>query len=203
MKITNLVLAALLCFSVTCFAQTAKKTLLLDDFEGQISGGPDGTVDFGTGGGSAVEVVADTSIKNTGNQSIKVSYDAVSGGYMWVARGFDLDAKNAAWLLKPEDIDWKKFNAISFYMYGSDSKAKIAFDIKDNGKEIWRFLVDDNFTGWKEIVCPFKDFQARQDWQPDNAEKNATIDFPIKSYQFEPLPVGKGVVYFDTVELQE
>jgi hypothetical protein len=177
------------------------KVVLLDDFENPVSGGPDGSVDFGSGAGSLVEVTASTDTKYSGNQSLKVVFDAVSDGYMWVARGFGLDAKNTAWLIRPEAINWKGFSAFSFYMFGSDSKAKIAFDIKDDGNEMWRFIAEDNFTGWKQIVCPFKDFFARGDWQPDNADKNAQMNFPIESFQFEPRPVAKGTVYFDRVEL--
>ena len=88
-------------------------------------------------------------------------------------------------------------------MYGSDSKTKVAFDIKDNGNEMWRFMLEDNFKGWKQIVCPFKDFFARGDWQPNSADKNYTLDFPIKSFQFEPLPEAKGALYFDDVRLLE
>jgi hypothetical protein len=120
---------------------------------------------------------------------------------MWMARGVNLDARNAQWLVKPEDIKWSEYNTFSFYMYGSDAKTKVAFDIKDNGNEIWRFMVEDNFIGWKQVVCPFSAFFARDDWQPDNADKNATLDYPIKSYQFEPRPEAKGTLYFDTVEL--
>lgn len=182
-----------------CFAQ--EKTILLDDFEGVISGGPDGTVDFGAGNGSSVEVRASTDIKHSGNQSIKVTFDAVANGYMWIARGFDLDAKNTDWLVKPQDIKWDEYSAISFYMYGSNSRVNLAFDIKDNGNEIWRFMVEDNFKGWKQIACPFKEFIVRDDWQPDNADKNGALDFPIRSFQFEPRPQAQGALYFDTVEL--
>jgi hypothetical protein len=199
MKTLYLVLISVLCTISLCCAQN--KDLLLDDFEGQITGGPDGTIDFGAGAGSSVEVIAAADIKNTGMQAIKVTYDAISDGYMWVARGFGLDAKNAAWLVKPVDIDWKAYKAVTFYMYGSGSKAAIAFDIKDNGNEIWRSMVTDDFQGWKKIVCPLDKFFVRGDWQPDNADKNAALDFPVKSYQFEPRPIAKGVVYFDTVSL--
>jgi hypothetical protein len=199
MKTWHLFLGLVFCAFISCSAQ--EKSLLIDDFEIPISGGPDGTVDFGSGGGSTVEVTGATDIKYKGQQSIKVVYDAVAGGYMWIARGFDLDAKNAAWLIRPEDIDWQKFNAISFYMYGSDSKANIAFDVKDNGYEIWRFMIEDNFKGWQKIVCPFNEFFVRGDWQPNNADKNATLDFPLRNFQFEPRPEAKGTVYFDTVEL--
>jgi len=199
MKGLSFCIFLLLCFVTFSFAQDNE--LVIDSFEVEISGGPEGTLDFGAGNGSSVEVTAATDIKNSGNQAIKVTYDAVSGGYMWVARGFSLDSKNAGWLVKPEAIDWKEYSAISFYMYGSDSKARIAFDLKDNGNEMWRFLLEDNFKGWKRIVCPFNEFFARGDWQPDSSDKNATMDFPLKSYQFEVLPPAKGALYFDDVKL--
>lgn len=198
-RIAHFVFGFVLLAATFCYAQ--ENTLLVEDFESAIYGGPDGTMDFGAGGGSAIEVIAATDIVHSGKQSIKITYDAVSDGYMWVAKGFDLDAKNAAWLVKPKDIAWSEYKAIAFYMYGTDSKAKIAFDAKDNGNEMWRFMFEDDFKGWKQIVCPLSDFFARGDWQPDSADKNAALDFPIKSFQFEPRPDAKGTLYFDSVEL--
>ncbi len=196
-----LVLAAALVLGLwfSSFAET--DYLLIDDFEVPISGGPEGTVDFGAGNGSSVEVTAETGTKKSGDQSIKITYDAVPGGYMYIARGAGLDAKNASWLLKPEDIKWEDYSAISFYLYGSDSKQTIAFDIKDNGGELWRFTFVDDFKGWKKVICSFDKFMVRDDWQPDSADKNWALDFPIKIFQFEPLPEGKGTIYIDTVEL--
>lgn len=186
---------------LTVMGCAQEQALLIDGFENPLSGGADGTVDFGAGGGSAVEVNASSEIKHSGNQSIKIVYDAVPGGYMWVARGFGLDAKNTDWLMKPEEIAWEKYQAFSFYLYGSDSKTTIAFDLKDKGNEMWRFLLEDNFQGWKEMILPFAEFFARSDWQPNNAEKNGVLDFPIKSFQFEPRPEAKGTLYFDDVSL--
>lgn len=197
----KIILSLGIVFSLAFFSFAEEGNLLLDGFEGAISGGPDGTLDFGAGGGSNVEVVAIKSEKQEGTQAIEVTYDAVPGGYLWVARGFELDAKNAGWLVKPEKIDWKQYKAIGFWMYGSDSKGKVAFDVKDNGGEMWRYLTVDNFKGWKQIVCPFNEFSARSDWQPDAADKNGTMDFPLKSYQLEPLPPAKGTLIFDRVEL--
>lgn len=193
-----------LLFTVHCSLCTdsyAQDKLLIDDFEGAVSGGPAGTVDYGSGNGSSVEVTAAADVRQSGSQSLKIVYDAVPGGYIWVARGAGLDAKNSSWLVNPEDIDWKKYDTVSFYIYGADSKVRIAFDIKDNGGEIWRFIIDDGFKGWKEFDCSFADFFARDDWQPDSAEKNGRLDFPLKSYQFEPLPEAKGAIYVDDVEL--
>jgi hypothetical protein len=188
-------------FSAVSFSYAQSESLLIDDFEGALSGPPSGTVDFGAGGGCSLEVSADTQIKYSGKQSLKAQYNAVSGGYMWIARGFGLDAQNSSWLIKPEEIAWQDYKAFSFYLYGNNSKVQVAFDIKDSGNEMWRFLVEDNFTGWKQVVCPFKDFFPRDDWQPDSADKNALLDFPLKSFQFEPRPEAKGTLYFDSVSL--
>ena len=110
-----LVLIFVLASAIFCFAE--KNFLLIDDFEVSISGGPTGTVDFGAGNGSTLEVSASTDIKQTGQQAIRIDFDAVEGGYIWVARGKGLDAKNSAWLINPEDVRWDKYNGISFYMY--------------------------------------------------------------------------------------
>lgn len=183
------------------FAQS--NALLIDSLEGVISGGEEGTVDFGAGGGSSVSVAASTDIKQSAEQSLQITYDAVAGGYMWVARGFGLDAKNTNWLVEPDAITWTSYSGIAFYLYGSDSGTTIAFDIKDSQNEMWRTMIMDDFEGWKQIILPFEEFYARTDWQPDDAEKNDVLDFPIKSYQLEPKAVAQGVIYLDTVELVE
>ncbi|MCM8800106.1 MAG: hypothetical protein NC900_05220 [Candidatus Omnitrophica bacterium] len=179
----------------------AEDSLLIDDFENPIFGGPEGSVDFGSGNGSEIKVLATEEIKYSGKQAIRVDFKAKEGGYMWVARGFDLDASNARWLVNPQDINWSDYYAISFYMYGTDSKAEVVLDIKDSGSEMRRFLFKDDFSGWKRIICPFDKFFVRTDWQPDSSDRNAILDFPLKSYQFEILPSAEGTLYFDKVEL--
>ncbi len=196
-----LIFTAVLFLGVIAICFAAEGNLMIDDMEKAVVGGSKGTVDFGAGNGSSVNVTVATDIKNTGNQSLKVDYDAVTGGYIYVAKGEGLDAKNAGWMVKPEDVKWEEYNAVSFYMYGADSKQKIALDIKDNGNELWRFTIIDDFKGWKKVVCEFDKFMVRDDWQSDAADKNSKLDFPIKIFQFEPLPEGKGTLYFDTVEL--
>jgi hypothetical protein len=196
-----LVMMAVFVFVSTGFAQVEKKVLVLDDFEGEITTGK--TIDAGAGNGSSVAVSADKTIKQSGEQSLKIVYDAVSGGYIWVARGYNLDVKGAAlWTSEPEKINWSNYGAISFYMYGSDSKMRMAFDIKDAGGEMFRFMVKDDFKGWKLIVCPFDQFFPRGDWQPPTAQVNGKLDFPIKSFQFEPIAVAKGTTYVDEVALE-
>jgi len=94
-----LVVTLMLLAAGNCLAEG--DNLLLDDFEVTVTSGLDGTVDSGAGNGSSVQVSAATDIKNSGNQALKVVYDAVSGGYIYVARGSGLDAKNANWKIKP------------------------------------------------------------------------------------------------------
>jgi len=176
----------------------APAEVAIDSFEGAIN---KETVDYGASEGSLLKVEADTKIKVCGTQSLKIDYELKPSGYMWIARGYDLDVKGAAkWEIDPQNIKWRAYNAISLQMYGTGSNGVVAFDIKDKGGEIWRYIIDDDFTGWKEIVCPFKAFFPRRDWQPDSATKNETLDFPVMSFQFEPRLPGKGVYYFDCVK---
>jgi hypothetical protein len=86
-------------------------------------------------------------------------------------------------------------------MHGENSGVSIAFDIIDSGFEYFRFMVKDNFVGWQQIICPFDQFSARGDWQPNKAEKNARLDFPVSAFQFEPRPIAQGTLYFDYVHL--
>ncbi|MDI6606538.1 MAG: carbohydrate binding domain-containing protein [Candidatus Omnitrophota bacterium] len=199
MKKIFLSLVFIFCAFALCSAQ--QEVLLIDDFEGVLDGGPDGTVDFGADAGSTVNVSADTQIKYCANQSMKIDYFANAGGYMWVARGYNLDAANSSWLVRPDEIDWARYNSFSFYIYGTASKALIAFDIKDNGGQIWRFTFEDNAKGWQRIICPFDTFSVRNDWQPQGADNNGKLDFPIASYQFEVLPQGEGTLHFDCISL--
>lgn len=204
MRQNFVLLSVLLLFicPILCSAQESK-VLVLDDFEDEIISGPKGTIDAGSGNGSSIQVSADHENKYGGEQSLKIVYDAVSGGYMWVARGYNLDVKGAAqWSVKPQDIDWSKYTAITFYMNGSNSLASIAFDIKDAGKEMFRFMIKDDFTGWKKMTCSFDQFFPRGDWQPADADVNGVLDFPVMSFQFEPIAIKNGSVHIDDVSLE-
>ncbi len=172
---------------------------LLDDFRGEINAE---TVDYGSSDNSEIEVSGSEDNKFCGDQSLRLSYQLNCGGYMWAGRGYKLDIEGAAaWLVEPNDIDWRRYNAVRLAMYGQNSGAIYAFDLKDKGGEVWRFLIDDDFEGWQKIILPFDNFFSRRDWQPDEAEVTQSLDFPIFSYQFEPIVPGERVVYFDCVTL--
>ena len=199
MKRSNFItlVSLLICVFIGC--AKVPDEVMIDSFEWPID---KETVDYGASEGSSVKVEADTQQKVCDAQSLKIEYELKPSGYMWIARGYGLDVKGAArWLIAPAEIKWKAYNAISLQIYGSNSGGVVAFDIKDAKGEIWRFIIDDDFSGWKEIICPFKDFFVRRDWQPDKATKNDLIDFPIMSFQFEPRLPGTGTFYFDCVKV--
>ncbi|MCK4917599.1 MAG: hypothetical protein KAJ14_10925 [Candidatus Omnitrophica bacterium] len=190
-------LSLIVLFLVGC--SQSPKEVLLDSFEGELN---KETVDFGSAEGSSVQVFADRDKKVCGDQSLKIEYNLKPTGYMWVSRGYNLDVKGAAkWQVHPKDVEWSKYNSVSVQMYGSNSNGVIALDLKDKGGEIWRFLIDDDFSGWKEIICPIIEFFPRSDWQPDIAEKNEILDFPLMSFQFEPRIFGVNEFYFDCFKL--
>lgn len=199
MRTGNIFMTGFAFFILLAGCVNAPTEVIIDSFEGPLT---KETVDYGASEGTSLKVEADTTIKICGNQSLKIEYELKPSGYMWIARGYNLDVKGAAkWEVLPQDVKWRSYNAISLEMYGTNSGGVVAFDIKDKGGEIWRYIIDDDFTGWKEITCPFKDFFVRKDWQPDSATKNETLDFPVMSFQFEPRLPGKGVYYFDCVKL--
>jgi len=192
-----LFISLFLIFSSNCAKGPSE--LLLDSFEGRIN---KETVDFGSSENSSLKVTASRDIKACGEQSLKLDYQLNPSGYMWVARGYGLDIEGAAqWLIEPEDINWAEYNAFSLSMYGHDSRGVIAFDLKDSGGELWRFFLDDDTSGWKEVVCPFTEFFPRGDWQPEGSDGNQVLDLPIVSFQLEPRIMGRGVYYFDCIKL--
>lgn len=176
--------------------------LVIDSFEGKITGGPDATVDYGSGAGAKVSVFPEKAVVYHGRQSLKIVYDNSEGGYMWIARGYNLTIENAAqWVVRPEKIKWDKYDTLVFYLYGEGNGNDIAVDIIDSGKEYWRYLIKDDTKGWKEVVISFSSFSVRTDWQPDSADRNNKMDFPINVFQFEPK-TGMGIVYMDKVCLR-
>ena len=186
-----------------CLYKQKSPVLIIDSFEGKIIGGENATVDYGSGAGATVDVSPAREPVIDGRQSLKIVYDVSGGGYMWIARGYNLAQKNAAqWRVSPEKIEWENYDALIFHLYGEASDNKIAVDLIDNGKEYWRFLITDDTIGWKELIIPFSDFSVRTDWQPDSALRNDKMDFPINVFQFEPK-TGKGTLFMDKVCLRK
>ena len=177
-------------------------SLALDSFEGTIG---QQTVDFGAAAGSSLQVETATDEKSCGGRSLKMTYELEPGGYMFCARGQSLDVAGALWEgPAPDKINWSEYKAISFQMNDQSAvPGAVAFDIKDAGGEVWRFMINDGKGGWTKMTVPLDQFKVREDWQPSTADGNRKLDFPIKSYQWEPKTPGEGVIYFDCVQLEK
>ncbi len=199
-KIFIIITFVLLIPALRIFAMT---NLLIDDFEGSISSGPIESVGTGANGSSTIKIAPDTTIKYSGKQSLKVTFDtSEKTGAAWVTRGYELEeTPNSSWLVKPEEIAWEQYAAISFYIYGANSRSIIKLHIIDSDHEVLEYTLKDDFTGWNKLTCAFADFYTSPSWQSKNAKTNGQVDFPIKSFTFI-FPLGqKGTLYFDHAEL--
>jgi len=197
----GLIIFAMIIVAVIFFRLFPKENekLLIDDFEGKLN---NKTIDFGSSQESKITVTSSQKLAACGNSSLKMSYNLKPQGYMYCAKGYGLDAPESKWDIKYDKINWESYNAINFFVY-ADNNGTIAFDIKDAGGEIWRHLLDLDFVGWQEIKCDFSDFVPREDWQPSTSDGNKILNYPIKSFQWEPKIVGEGTLYFDCVSLDE
>ncbi|MCK5707597.1 MAG: CIA30 family protein [Candidatus Aureabacteria bacterium] len=223
--IIYLALTSLYCGKYNKFSKNTKEDtpitvlsgnkLLIDDLEGNIL--------TDSGYGNRAELSVSFILKkdcsediHTGNQAIKLTYDKTYGGYMYCARGFGLTPsvkipqEKLIWTVKPDEIDFNKYNAFGFYIKGDNTGNTIAVDLFDKDKEVFRYMITDDSKSWKEIVIPFNKFISRNDYQSNSSKSNKKIDFPILTYQFEPFG-GKGkeikgniiidTVHFDITEL--
>ena len=185
-------------FITACFHRPPQP-LVLDDFEDSCG---KTCIDFGAGNGSEVSISFVKDKVYSGEQALKIEYKSVPSGYMWVARGYGLTNNKAGlWQRPPQKIAWPKYGGFSFYLYGQANGVSIAFDIKDSKKELFRVVFKDKVKGWTQIVCDFDKFFSRSDWQPEDAEVDTVLNFPVMSFQFEERTPGKGVFYIDKVEL--
>jgi hypothetical protein len=182
--------------------------ILIDDLEGDIA------CDNGAGNGAEIQVTfskkdAAPDEVYSGNQAMKISYDKTYGGYMFCARGFgltpavEMPQEKLQWSTSPDKIDFSKYNSFGFYFKGENTGNTIAVDVFDKDREIFRYEFNDDSSDWKEMTIPFSSFKLRTDYQPDWNKSNKAIDFPIVTYQFEPMTgtgkLIKGYIIIDAV----
>lgn len=104
--------------------------------------------------------------------------------------------------------DWTAYNALRFWLYGSNTGGIIQFEIFDNRNpnanndtaERWFYRIPDDFEGWQQFTIPFDSFQRRTDWQPGSAPNDGLGLDEVSGYAIG-LPVGTAVMYLDDVEL--
>lgn len=200
-KIINhaILILALLISGYFIFKTNGSKdgSLMLDSFGGELGLS---TVACGASSDSSILVEPDTKIKSCGKQSMKVIYNLSKTGNVHCAKGYGLEVPKSRWEISFETVDWLGYGAFSIQFYGNNS-GEVAFDLLDNGGEIYRFMILDNFKGWKEIIIPFSALKPLSDFHQQKAHGNNQIDLPIKAFQLEPMTSGKGSFNVDCVKL--
>jgi beta-glucosidase len=169
----------------------ALDSLLIDDFE---SGIPPGFFTFG-GENPAIALVPEPLPGVPGpNTALRVDYNIFSFG------GIVHDITPAQ--------DWSGFDAARFWFFGENSGNTYQFEIKDGGagpaaSELWEVFFVDDFTGWRQLVFPFDEFQIRTSFQPTGGPINGTLDLTdMFGYAFNlPIGTGPGTFLLDNVEV--
>jgi hypothetical protein len=127
--------------------------------------------------------------------------DAAHGGKAlkinWVLDGWT----GLGWMSNDSKIvwDWSAYKSLSFWVKGGGAKERFVIEMDDVNKEVfWSTPVKADNTEWTKVVIPFKQIKARPDWQPADAKKNGTIDWPV---QIQVVPQSKeGTVTLDLFE---
>ncbi|MGE5483061.1 MAG: carbohydrate binding domain-containing protein [Bacteroidota bacterium] len=101
-----------------------------------------------------------------------------------------------------KEFDWSDYRALSMWVYGTNSGVGFFVELNDKGEEHFRSpLIVDDFIGWKQIVIPFEEFLSRDDWQPDTADMDLEITWPIRDFQPFTGASGEGYILIDLIEV--
>lgn len=134
------------------------------------------------------------------NNVLSVAYDIGSwGGF---THAFTEDGTE--WISQ----DWTTHNAVSFWVYGTETDGIIQMDIFDNRSgpgdtaERWYYRFNDDFGGWVQFTIPFELFQRRTDFQPNGAPDDGLGLNEVSGYAFGfPAGAGAHVAYMDDITL--
>ncbi|GLX51857.1 hypothetical protein Shyhy01_48070 [Streptomyces hygroscopicus subsp. hygroscopicus] len=192
-------LAALLPLSAAAHAADDPPPVPVDRFEGEVPFASQPADGIFTWGGDTDDPptlrLADRADAPEGAKVLSGTYDI--SGYGGFTHDFAAD--------QPAH-DWSAHQGIRFWWEGHDNGGKVAFEIKDGGangeaSELWTTSFTDDFTGWKQIEIPFRDFTYRTDYQPVGGIDHVLGLTRMWGYSVT-LPAGlKGEFAMDDVEL--
>ncbi len=106
--------------------------------------------------------------------------------------------------------DWTPYNALRFWLHGSNTGAAVQVEIFDNrnpnipgdSAERWYYRIADDYVGWQEFTIEFRSFQRRSDWQPGGAPDDGLGLDLVSGLAFGfPAGVGAQTAYLDDVRL--
>jgi beta-glucanase (GH16 family) len=153
---------------------------------------------------SATQVIPYSSLSlpvapEAANTVLTVTYDIASwGGFTHVF------TDGSTWI----SADWRDYNALSLWVYGTETGLPLQFEIFDNrnaeisgdSAERFFFRLMDDFAGWQQITIPFRRFLRRIDWQPEGAPNDGLGLDAVSGYAIG-FPVGTGQIHIDNVGL--
>ena len=141
---------------------------VFDDFDGELIRGADcygNSLGFFTFRDSAQTRVAISTTpeyprrpgEKAGNRVLQMDLDVKD--WAGVIHSFENDSVDS-WTAR----DWSAFEALGFWIYGSNSGTNLFIDILDNRKpgstsddaERFTLAFSDNFSGWRRVVVPFE-----------------------------------------------
>jgi hypothetical protein len=122
------------------------------------------------GPGSTVAPTFVTDDVHEGKQALKIDYETAS----W-----------AGTVLSPgkEKGNWTGMTTFKLWVKGGNSGNKFELQLQDAQDELFITRVQDNFTGWKQLVIPLSEFKHRNDYQNPTAKSNEAIDYPLRNIQ--------------------
>ena len=167
------ILAQLIITPFTAIPAAAATPPVVDDFEGGLPAGLDGTVAIGFN--TFQDPNSTVSIATTGappaplpgaaspNNVLQVNVNVVS--YAGLVHGFENVSVNQ-WISQ----DWSAYAGISFWLYGNNSGTTLFVDVLDNRNpssttdDAERFSIDfkDNFSGWQKVEIPFSSLHRKE-----------------------------------------
>lgn len=142
------------------------------------------------GPGSTMTAEYQTAIVHGGKQALKTKMDTSN----WAGTLIELSGATA---------DWTGYSKLKLWVYGSKSGRRFNIDLEEKGKEQCRYTITDDFEGWKEFVIKLSEFLPRTDWQPNDADKNGKLDFPLKTIQFFTSASFGSTLYFDDISIEK
>ncbi len=143
------------------------RSLMINDFEdGNLPSGVDGdglAIGFFTWEGPNATIDITTTLQVT-NTVLQMDSNVPSGSYGGMTHHFTNEAVDS-WVTQ----DWSTYEAISFWVYGTNSGETLLFEVQDNRNpgstvddpQIWSYPFPDAFTGWKQFVVMFDEFNMK------------------------------------------
>ncbi len=140
----------------------------VDNFEnGALPHGLDGDgMDVGfftwTGPGASVNITTTFQVTNT---VLQMDSSVPAGSWGGTTHHFENDTVDT-WV--PQD--WSSYQAVGFWVYGTNSGKQLFFEIQDNRNpgstsddtEIFSYPFTDNFSGWKHFEVQFSEFARKE-----------------------------------------